>query len=142
MKTLKNNKYLQFGISAILISGIAYLLYNVIKRQPKTFGEIATDVKETIKSAPSEIKALASGKYPECGFPLKKGCGGVNVKKVQQWLNREGNYGLVEDGKFGHLTENAVIDNQMPFAMFKSMHPTAVKGQVSREFFDMFLRNA
>ena len=126
--------------SVILAGGIGYLLYNLLKRRPTTIKGIATDLGQTIKSAPQEIKAVVSGKYIDCGFPLRKGCGGDNVKKIQQFLNREGNYGLVEDGKFGDLTENAVIDNQAPFETFKSMHPYAIKGQVSQEFFDAFLK--
>ena len=124
----------------LLAGGIGYLIYNLLKRRPTTIKGIATDLGQTIKSAPQEIKSAVSGKYVDCGFPLRKGCGGESVKKVQQWLNREGNYGLVEDGKFGDLTENAIIDNQMPFETFKSMHPYAIKGQVSEEFFNMFLK--
>ena len=128
--------------SVLLAGGSGYLLYNLLKRRPTTIRGVATDLGQTIKSAPQEIKSVVSGKYVDCGFPLRKGCGGENVKKVQRWLNREGNYGLAVDGKFGDLTENAVIDNQMPFDTFKMMHPYAIKGQVSREFFEKFLRDA
>ena len=127
--------------TVILVSGLGYLLYNLLKRRPTTIKGIASDLGQTVKNAPQEIKSAISGKYIDCGFPLRKGCGGVNVKKVQKWLNREGNYGLVEDGKFGDLTENAIIDNQMPFETFKSMHPYAIKGQISEEFFNTFLKN-
>lgn len=126
--------------SVLLIGGIGYLIYNLLKRRPTTIKAVASDLGQTIKSAPQEIKSVISGKYVECGFPLRKGCGGENVKKLQAFLNREGNYDLVEDGKFGDLTENAVIDNQMPFETFKSMHPSAIKGQVSEDYFKMFIK--
>lgn len=125
----------------LLAVGLGYLLYNLLKRRPTSVTGAAADFGQVIKSAPQEIKSVFSGKYPECGFPLRKGCGGEDVRKVQAFLNKEGNYGLVEDGKFGDLTENAVIDNQMPFASFKLMHKEAIKGQVSQEFFDMFIKN-
>jgi hypothetical protein len=129
-------------LSIALVSGIAYLLYNLVKRQPKSVKATATDLRDAIRVAPSEIKAAVTGKYLSCNFPLKKGCGGDNVTKLQKFLNKEGQYNLVEDGKFGDLTENAVIDNQNPFTAWKAMYPKAIKGQVSKEFFDLFMQNA
>ena len=128
-----------FG-SIILITGIGYLVYNLLKRRPNSLKAVATDLGQTVKSAPQELKAVVTGKYSACGFPLGKGCGGEEVKKVQAFLNKEGNYGLVVDGKFGDLTENAVIENQRPFETFKSMHPTAIKGKISQEFYDSFIK--
>lgn len=132
-----------YGIGGfLLMGGIAYMLYNVIKRQPKSVYAFANDVKDTIKTAPSELKSYTTGKYADCGFPLKKGCGGEKVKIIQAFLNKEGNYGLVVDGKFGDLTENAVIDNQMPFGAWKTMYPNAVKGQVDKDFYDVISQNS
>lgn len=125
-----------------LTAGVGYLLYQLLKKQPRNFSEVIDETKRTIQSVPKGVQTVVTGKYQECGFPLKKWCGGENVKKLQRWLNNEDRYDLVVDGKFGVLTENAVIDNQMPFTAFKDMHPYAVKGQVSEEFFNLFIKNA
>lgn len=127
-------------LGGIAIGGVvAYILFNVFKKRPQTFGQLATDVKDTVVKAPSDLVRIATNKYNECGFPLKKGCGGENVKKLQAFLNREGSYGLVVDGKFGELTENAVIDQQTPFEAFKLMHPEAKKGEISEQYFRDFI---
>lgn len=140
--TTTGNKTLKTVGGIVLAIGIGYLLYNLLKRRPTSIRAGVTDLGQTIKNAPQEVRAVVTGKYQECGFPLQKGCGGDNVKKLQRWLNETGSYGLAVDGKFGDLTENAVIDNQMPFNAFQSMHPQAIKGKVSQEFFNAYIKNA
>lgn len=136
----KGNKTLMYITGGLAIGGLSYLIYNLLKRQPSSVGQALTDVRDTVMTAPNDAKAFITGKYVDCGFPLRKGCGGENVKSLQRFLNSEGNYGLVVDGKFGDNTENAVIENQNPFDTFKSMHPYAVKGQVSEQFFNDFIK--
>ena len=77
------------------------------------------------------------------GLPLKRGSKGEKVKQLQRFLISNGydlgTFGVLKDGvdgDFGRKTEQAVSDNQKPFATFKSMYPSAVLGQVSADFFN------
>lgn len=79
------------------------------------------------------------GSYTKQGFPLRRNSCGTEVSKLQAFLNSSGSYGLVVDGKFGRLTENAVKDEQAPFDSFKSMYPNAVRGQVTQEYYNDFI---
>ena len=123
-----------------LMGGTAYLVYNLLKKRPKTFGELAMDTKQTLVDAPSEIKAVVTGKYEDESFPLKKGSGGKRVESLQRFLKKETGINLVIDGKFGDKTEKAVLEQQTPFDTFKGMYPDAVKGQVSQKYFDLFVK--
>lgn len=120
-------------------AGLGYLVYMLLKKKPKTFGELTTDVTQTVKDLPSAVSQVA-GKYTDDSFPLKKGSGGERVKSLQKFLNASSGYSLVVDGKFGNQTESAVIQEQSPFTNFKSMYPDAVKGQVSQNYFDLFIK--
>ena len=62
-------------------------------------------------------------------------------------MNDAGSYGLAVDGKFGNLTENAVLNEQMGFdgddkswQNFKNFYPDAVKGQVTEEYYNLFIK--
>lgn len=77
--------------------------------------------------------------YTRTGFPLRRGSCGNEVMKLQAFLNSQGGYGLEVDGKFGQNTENAVKEEQSPFANFKSMYPNAVFGQISQEYYNDFI---
>lgn len=116
-------------------AGLGYLVYMLLKKKPKTFGEAVTDVTQTVKDLPSAVGQVAGD-----SFPLKKGSSGERVKSLQKFLNASSGYNLVVDGKFGNLTESAVIEEQSPFDSFKSMYPDAVKGQVSQKYFDLFIK--
>lgn len=120
-------------------AGLGYLVYMLLKKKPKTFGELTKDVTQTVKDLPSAVSQVA-GKYTDDSFPLKKGSGGERVKSLQKFLNASSGYSLVVDGKFGNQTESAVIQEQSPFSNFKSMYPDAVKGQVSQKYFDLFIK--
>jgi peptidoglycan hydrolase-like protein with peptidoglycan-binding domain len=120
-------------------AGLGYLVYMLLKKKPKTFGELTKDVTQTVKDLPSAVSQVA-GKYTDDSFPLKKGSGGERVKSLQKFLNASSGYSLVVDGKFGNQTESAVIQEQSPFSNFKSMYPDAVKGQVSQAYFDLFIK--
>lgn len=52
------------------------------------------------------------GIYPSVLPNLKKGSKGTQVKRLQEYLNWFGNYGLVVDGDFGNKTDKAVRDFQ------------------------------
>jgi peptidoglycan hydrolase-like protein with peptidoglycan-binding domain len=56
----------------------------------------------------------------------QRGSVGTKVKEIQQQLNKVGNYGLEEDGEFGRLTEQAVID-------FQSKNGLEVDGIVGKQ---------
>ena len=43
------------------------------------------------------------------------------------------------DGKFGPLTLDAVKSEQSPFSSFKSMYPNSVSGEVSEEYYNLFV---
>lgn len=59
----------------------------------------------------STLKAY-EGIYPSALPNLKKGSKGTQVKRLQEYLNWFGNYGLVVDGDFGTKTDKAVRDFQ------------------------------
>lgn len=136
---MKNKKtLLAIGGGLLTALGI-YLVASLLKKKPQSFGEIVTDTKETLTDLPNVIKQ-ATGNYSDDSFPLKKGSGGKNVEALQKYLNKSGNYNLKVDGKFGEKTESAVLSEQAPFSNFKAMYPDAKKGQVTQEFYNMFIK--
>jgi peptidoglycan hydrolase-like protein with peptidoglycan-binding domain len=139
MKKLEQNKAIGYVGGGLVLFFLSYLVYNVLIKTPKTFGELATDVKDTILNVPSSMSSWATQSYIDSTFPLKKGSGGSNVEKLQSFLNGSGGYGLVIDGKFGNKTENAVIEEQKPFESFKKMYPNSIKGQVTQAYFNSFV---
>ena len=126
-------------LGGVATAGLGYLVYMLLKKKPKTFGEAVTDVTQTVKDLPSAVGQVA-GKYTDDSFPLKKGSGGDRVKSLQKFLNASSGYSLVVDGKFGNQTESAVVEEQSPFDSFKSMYPDAVKGQVSETYYNLFVK--
>jgi len=130
-------------IGGVLTVGVAYVIYQLLNKKPTTFGEGLTDVIDTVKETPSIVTSTI-GKYTDKGFPLKVGSGGDNVISLQKFLNAQSGYGLVVDGKFGALTQKAVIGEQgvdeSSWTNFKSMYPDAVKGQVTKSYFDNFIK--
>ena len=126
-------------LGGVATAGLGYLVYMLLKKKPKTFGEAVTDVTQTVKDLPSAVGQVA-GKYTDDSFPLKKGSGGDRVKSLQKFLNASSGYSLVIDGKFGNQTESAVVEEQSPFDSFKSMYPDAVKGQVSETYYNLFVK--
>jgi len=140
----KGNTGLFIGIG-IMVAGIALLLI-LPKRakaqqsanpfQPQTgFGSVGTS--PTMGGGSTEIGC--GGGYVKTGFPLRRGSCGNEVAKLQAFLNTSGSYGLVVDGKFGQLTENAVKEEQSPFADFKSMYPNAIFGQITADYYNDFI---
>lgn len=137
---MKNKKIAIAVIGGVATVGLGYLVLSLLKKKPATFGEVITDTKETIVNAPKSITAMVTGSYKDIGFPLRKGSGGENVRKLQRFLNDSANYNLVVDGKFGEKTELAVIQEQEPFQTFLNMYPDAKKGQITKEYFDAFIK--
>lgn len=144
----KTNTGLFIGIG-IAVVGIALLLFLPKKSrgatstnpfQPSSNGGIGGSPAIGAPSTSDGCGRGASGiMYTRTGFPLRRGSCGNEVMKLQAFLNSQGGYGLVVDGKFGQKTENAVKEEQSPFADFKSMYPNAVFGQVSQEYYNDFI---
>ena len=133
---MKNKKILYLALSGIATAGLGYLIFSLLRKKPKTFSEALDDTLATVVNAPSEVVAVVSNSYKNQGFPLKKGSGGKRIKALQEFLNLASGYNLVVDGKFGNLTESAVLSEQAPFDVFKGMHPDAIKGQVTESFYN------
>ena len=139
-KKQKTALYLGIGVTVV---GISLLLFLPTKAQsqsglPNPFGGNDFGYNGSANgSGGGEIGC--GGGYTKQGFPLRRNSCGIEVAKLQEYLNNSGSYGLVVDGKFGRLTENAVKDDQSPFAEFKSMYPNAIQGQVTQEFYNDFI---
>lgn len=132
-----DKKTIYWTLGGIATALLGYYAYKKITAPTITFGEV-----DEPKETPTRPTVTSSD------FPLKKGSTGENVKKLQRFLKAEGyNIGTFGankdgvDGKFGAMTEKAVRENQQPFAVFKSMYPTAIEGQVSKEFFDFNIKS-
>ena len=72
---------------------------------------------------------------------LKRGSKGAKVVALQKFLNQSLGAGLVTDGDFGKLTEDAVKAEQDPFSNFLFMYPNSVYGAVSKTYYDMFVKS-
>lgn len=127
-------------ISGIATVVVGYLVYKKITAPIITFGEVDSNLKIPVRN----VKPNNENEQ----FPLKRGSIGINVIKLQKFLISEGyrlgNFGENNDGVdgvFGQLTESAVKSNQQPFEVFQSMYPKAIRGMVSKEFFDVNIRN-
>lgn len=125
------NKNIKITLITLGVLGTGVGLYYLL-RPKKYYG----NSDNSSSSSNDNIITKIIDKFSGRGFPLKRGSGGERVKDIQKFLNDSGSYGLVVDGKFGPATEAAVIDNQEPFEDFKSMYPQAIKGQVSKEFYN------
>ena len=133
-----NKKAIYSIVGGVAVVVIGYFAYKKITAPTISFGEFdEEDDKDTggttNPTTPSNSDFL----------PLKKGSKGEKVKQLQRFLVAEGynigSFGVNNDGvdgDFGSITERAVKENQQPFAMFKSMYPTAVLGQVSKDFYN------
>mgnify|MGYP003112318015 FL=1 len=144
---MNTKKLILITLGGVATAGVGYLVFSLLRKKPTSFGEAVTDVKETIVNLPDEVSSVVTSKYTDKGFPLRKGSGGDKVKALQKFLNDAGSYGLAVDGKFGNLTENAVLNEQMGFdgddkswQNFKNFYPDAVKGQVTEEYYNLFIK--
>lgn len=89
------------GILALtLIGTVGYLLYKKHK-----------------DGKPISLRSIASGltggtggfRCEYTGYPVRYGSCGIEVKTLQQYLNKKYNAGLNVDGKFGSLTKEAAL---------------------------------
>jgi len=133
------NKTLLWTIGGVATAVLAYFLFAKGNKKTTTFGDV--DDTQELPTRETVTSAVSSA------FPLKRGSRGENVKSLQRFLISEGysigSFGENKDGVdgiFGQMTESAVRKNQLPFAVFKSMYPTAIEGQVSKEFFDLNIK--
>lgn len=117
---------------------IGYIVYKKITKPVIVFGDV-----DSIDSTPNPPKETIDNS----GLPLKRGSKGEKVKQLQRFLIAEGydigRFGINRDGvdgDFGSRTEQAVIENQQPFNTFKSMYPSAVRGQVSADFYNLNIK--
>tara|TARA_Y100001972_G_C7579857_1_gene290881 strand:+ start:29 stop:421 length:393 start_codon:yes stop_codon:yes gene_type:complete len=116
--------------SVITLSVLAYFLFFKDKNNDKDD-----------KNGDDQNGDDQNAEQTQASFPLKKGSKGLRVRKLQKFLNDTGSHNLAVDGDFGPLTENAVKSEQTPFNVFKQSFPNAVFGQVTREYYDLFIRN-
>jgi len=72
---------------------------------------------------------------------LKRGSKGSKVVALQKFLNQSSGAGLVVDGDYGKLTQDAVKAEQDPFSNFKFMYPDSVYGAISKTYYDMFVKS-
>jgi len=130
------------GGIATIVGG--YFIYKRVTQPTEFIGEKPKDgTSDTITRGGGSTTTTTT--TSTMGLPLKRGSKGEKVKQLQRFLI-DGGYGYLlgtfgvlkdgVDGDFGSKTELAVKENQKPFATFKSMHPNAVEGQVSADFFN------
>ena len=141
---MKNKKLILYSLGGIALAVGGYFLYKKITAKTVYFGDVEPDDTPSSKpNKPVESKPVSSK------FPLKRGSKGAEVTSLQKFLKAEGQGYLLGkfgankdgvDGIFGKMTENAVKQQQAPFSNFKMMYPNAVEGQVSKLYFDMFIK--
>jgi peptidoglycan hydrolase-like protein with peptidoglycan-binding domain len=135
-----NKKAIYWTIGGVAVSVLGYFIYKKVTKPVIYFGDVEED--DTTSTTTTTTTTTNNS-----GLPLKRGSKGEKVKQLQRFLVAEGydigTFGANRDGvdgDFGRRTEQAVIENQQPFSTFKSMYPTAVKGQVSADFFNANIR--
>ena len=133
-----NTKTLFWTLGGVATIVGGYFIYKRITQPVEFIGEKS----KTNGSKPPKTTTTTTT-TSNSGLPLKRGSKGEKVKQLQRFLISNGydlgTFGVLKDGvdgDFGSKTEQAVSDNQKPFATFKSMYPSAVQGQVSVDFFN------
>lgn len=142
------NKVILISSAVIIIGGV--LISKWMKNRPtsntsngESFG--FQSISNSIKNIVSPVKKLSN--VPS--FPLKRGSIGLEVKVLQEWLNKA-NYAspkLDPDGNFGSLTETAVINmqkkpNYTPITEYQKNElfiDPMVLGTISKSFYDYFV---
>lgn len=128
-----NRKAIYWTVGGVAVAVLGYFAYKKITAPSISFGDFEDD----------ESKLSPSPTLPKDDLPLKMGSRGEKVKQLQRFLVAEGydigKFGVNKDGVdgvFGSKTRDAVVENQRPFSVFKSMYPSAVEGQVSADFYN------
>jgi peptidoglycan hydrolase-like protein with peptidoglycan-binding domain len=106
--------------------------------------EVATDSLIVQQNLPVVAKLS-----PVSSFPLKKGLVGIEIKDLQNWLNKNKytTIKLDEDGKFGVFTEIAVknmqtkpkFSNIIEYKSKEAFTDTMQSGIISKNFYDYFI---
>ena len=139
-----NRKAIYWTVGGVAVAVLGYFAYKKITAPTISFGDFEDDdaSPSPSPSVPSSSSSSSSSQSKD-GLPLKVGSRGEKVKQLQRFLVAEGydigKFGINKDGvdgMFGSKTRQAVVENQQPFAVFKSMYPSAVEGQVSADFFN------
>ena len=134
-----NKKIIIYSLGGVALAVGGYFLYKKLTQETIYFGEVEEEEETEVK--PKKTK--------KDDFPLKKGSKGKNVESLQRFLKDEGLGSLLGtfgknkdgvDGDFGRMTENAVKTQQTPFATFQISFPKAKFGEVSEEYFNMFIK--
>ncbi len=128
------NKTLKISLISLGLIGAGLGIYVLLKRRKGSNGN------NTV-TYDNNIFDRVLNRYQNNSFPLKLNSGGNRVKALQVFLNESSGYGLDTDGKFGPLTLNAVKNEQSPFGEFKKSFPNAVFGEVSEEYYNLFIKN-
>lgn len=135
-----NKKAIYWTIGGVAVAVLGYFVYKKVTSPVIYFGDVEED--DTTSTTTTTTTTTNNS-----GLPLKRGSKGELVKQLQRFLVAEGydigSFGVNRDGvdgDFGRRTEQAVIENQQPFSTFKSMYPSAVRGQVSADFFNSNIR--
>ena len=135
-----NRKAIYYTVGGIAVAVLGYFAYKKITAPTISFGEIDEEEDDVVVSPSPSSPTIPQGKD---GLPLKYRSKGEKVKQLQRFLVAEGydigKFGVNRDGVdgiFGTMTRKAVVENQQPFSVFKSMYPSAVEGQVSADFFN------
>jgi hypothetical protein len=139
-----NNKTIFWTLGGIATIVGGYFLYKRVTQPTEFIGEKPKSTisgNSTISNPTTTTTTTTTNS--SMGLPLKRGSKGEKVKQLQRFLVANGysigTFGILKDGvdgDFGSKTEQAVSDNQKPFATFKFMYPSAVVGQVSADFFN------
>ena len=124
----RNTKIALIVTGLLLAGGIAF----ASTRKPKALPSGNDDGKNDSEVFPEEESPRDTkdkySPYDRRAFPLQKGNGGPDVEALQKFLNySSSSYSLKVDGKFGDLTEGAVV---MEIG----------KRVVDRDYFDTFIR--
>ena len=137
---MNNKKIILYTLGGVVTVVLGYFLYKKITAPELVIGEFDDDDSPSPKPVNNK---------PKKKFPLKKGSRGAEVVALQKFLNEVGLGNLLGtfgknkdgvDGIFGNATESAVKQQQSPFTNFQIMYPKAVFGQVSEDYYNMFIK--
>lgn len=136
-------KTILYTLGGVAVALLGYFGYKRLTRPTEYFGDpddVVLEPKDNKNNNTTSTKSV---------FPLKKGSRGKEVFALQRFLRDEGLGNLLGafgekkdgvDGIFGNATERAVKEQQSPFDTFKISFPKAKFGQVSKEYYDTFIR--
>jgi peptidoglycan hydrolase-like protein with peptidoglycan-binding domain len=142
----KRTKIILISSAVIVVGGVLISKWaknNTFSSPEDNSGD--TSFLANIKNVISPVKKLTN----VSSFPLKKGIIGLEVKTLQEWLNKA-NYAspkLETDGDFGEKTEQAVVNMQKKpnytliseYQKNELFTDPMILGAVSKKFYDYFV---